>query len=182
MKSTLYSIVFSLFLILINFSSADEHGRLYYKDLDKSGLQDHLSRLPETTGFKCARGVRLSLNVLFRGGPSNGKNALDYNEKVLSQWQTVDYSYKKIGETTWLKDYDGDFKNYDVRVLFPAKTCPNETIKKYGHIEFYYDGVWYSDFRQLNSPYEYDKVMAKKERNYKRCYSAQSIYRLMPKE
>lgn len=162
-----------LFVSLLTY--ADEHGRLSFRDLDEEGLKDHLSRLPDSPGYKCARGVRLSLNALFRGGPENGKNALEYNEKVLSSWQTEDYKYKKV-QPKW------GFKDYDVKVLLPAKTCPNEAVRKYGHIEFYYDGVWYSDFKQRSSAFDGEQALVKRDPNYKRCYSAQVIYRLMPKK
>lgn len=175
MKSFLQFITLILFLSSVNFVSADEHGRLYYRDLDENGLQDYLARLPDSPSNKCARGVRLSLNALFRGGPANGKNALEYNEAVLSQWQTEDYRYKKLGDTK-------KFKNFDVKVLLPAQTCPEEAVRKYGHIEFRYKGVWYSDFRQRGSAYDGDLALSKRDPNYKRCYSRQVIYRLMPKE
>ncbi len=174
MKFHFHSIALVFLLSLVNFASADEHGRLYYKDLDRTGLRDHLARMPDSPSNTCARGVRLSLNVLFRGGPSNGKNALDYNEAILSQWQTEDYRYKKLGDTK-------KFKNFDVKVLLPAKTCPDAMIRKYGHIEFRYKGVWYSDFRQRGSAYDGDLALSKSDPNHKRCYSEQVIYRLMPK-
>ena len=140
-------------------------------DLNESALKSRLGKMKKDGGYQCAKGVRESLNVLFGNGPKNGKNALDYNESVLAQWQTDVAKYKKVSMSA-------SFKNFDVRVLLPASSCPNEMIRKYGHIELYYNGVWYSDFKQGSSVWDGDKARAARDPKGRRCFSTQDLYRL----
>jgi hypothetical protein len=126
----------------------------------------------------CAKGVRQTLNALFGKDPGYGdstyKNGVVsaklYDEKVLSQWQTPDSKYKKLNSSD-----TGSNKNYDVRVLKPTGRCGNEAVDKHGHIEFFYNGKWYSDYKQNGSSYENDKSRST------RCYASQTTYRLSPK-
>lgn len=127
----------------------------------------------------CAKGVRQTLNSLFGKpadyGDSTYKNgvasAKQYDERVLSQWETAESKYKKVSSL----DVNGSFKNYDIRVLQPTGTCQYDAVNKHGHIEFFYNGQWYSDYKQNGSSYDNDKLRSP------RCYASQSVYRLSPK-
>jgi hypothetical protein len=123
--------------------------------LNIAAFEQRLKSLPSTGAGFCAKGVRLSLNALFGGGPANGPNAKDYNEKVLRNWRTADSCYQEVPN---VKRVHQDF---DIRVLQPGKGSSNI----YGHIEIFYQGSWYSDFNQKKSLFG-------------RNYSSYSTYRL----
>jgi hypothetical protein len=129
--------------------------------MNKKSVSNRLEKLDERiddivrnpTHFKCAYGVRKTLNALFGKHRTYGDidpggtlsiNAKDYDEEILSQWQTTDMSYQKVWK----------FKkpiNYQIRVLRPKGDCQSSMANAYGHIEFYYDGHWYSDHQQPSS-------------------------------
>ena len=108
---------------------------------------------------RCAQGVRESLNVLFGKMDRNGNgdihygetdpatDAKNYNEKFLRRWRTADSCFK---ETT--HNAKDQYHNYDIRVLQPKASNKAEADKKpyeiYGHIEFFFNGFWYSDHDQ----------------------------------
>lgn len=151
-----------------------------YSLLNDYELQQHLATLPNRPGYSCAKGVREILNILFGFGPKNGKNARDYNEKVLSQWETRELKYVRVASDVYGNTF-GPSYNYDIRVLQPAASCPSEMVRKYGHIEFFYNGVWYSDFRQGGSAYDGDLWYAQNNPYHRRCYSSKAVYRIYRK-
>lgn len=132
-------------------------------------LASRLKNLPLQPGFSCAKGVRQSLNALFGkdstyGETDPGTNALDYNEKVLEKWQTPTHKYKKVNTFKGPQDFD-------IRVLQPSPHCQNKMVRKYGHIEFFYKGKWYSDFQQSGSSWN----------NGSGCYRGHDVFRLSKK-
>jgi hypothetical protein len=146
--------------------------------LNSLAVDQRLDSMSTQGQNSCAKGVRQTLNALFGKDSGYGDSTYKegvvsaklYDEKVLSQWQTPDSKYKK------LNSFDtGSYKNYDVRVLKPTGRCGNEAVDKHGHIEFFYNGNWYSDYKQNGSSYENDKSRST------RCYASQTTYRLSPK-
>jgi hypothetical protein len=85
----------------------------------------------------CAKGVRKALNKLFGGGPSNGPNALGYDEEMLSKWKKGNKCFKKSDNTN-------KSENYDIRI---SKT-KSGSANPYGHAEIYFEGNWYSYIQQ----------------------------------
>ena len=101
-------------------------------------LKNKLRNWATVSRRRCAQGVRNILNTLFNKNISSGPPAKKYDQKFLANWRTGNSCYKQASD-------DGDFKNYDIRVLQPRN--PREA----GHIEIYVDGNWYSDFKQRMS-------------------------------
>lgn len=149
--------------------------------LNEEGLKRRLESMTTQGSNSCARGVRQSLNELFGKHPDYGDsdnnrfkkgsiNAKEYDERILSQWETESAKYKKMSDS----NFNGPFSNFDVRVLKPSGSCSSEAVNNYGHIEFYYNGKWYSDFAQGN-------YSGWDSNNQTNCYASQSVYRLSPK-
>jgi hypothetical protein len=136
-------------------------------------LRHHYNNFSVVSTSSCAKGVRQSLNVLFGKyedyGESKpkGTHALSYNENVLAKWQTKTQHFIPI------PDPGKKYKDFDIRVMQPLPTCSNKDAAIYGHIELYYNGTWYSDFKQAGSAWE---------NNHKsKCYKSMTIYRLTRK-
>jgi hypothetical protein len=138
----------------------------------ESELISHYINFPTESSSSCAKGVRQALNVLFGKNEKYGEtepatHALSYNENVLAKWQTPNQRFKKIS------DPGNKYKNFDVRVLQPSPGCKYADVAKYGHIEFYFNGSWYSDNKQQGSAWDGNKSS--------KCYKSMSIYRLSNK-
>jgi hypothetical protein len=126
------------------------------KGLNIAAFERRLKSLPSQGAGYCAKGVRISLNALFGGGPSNGLNAKDYNERFLRNWRTKDSCYQRVPNVVRAT------QDFDIRVLQPGRGS-----SEYGHIEIFYRGRWYSDFEQRSSLFG-------------RNYSSYATYRLAP--
>jgi hypothetical protein len=149
------------------------------------GLRDPSSRVNDIinnpTQNKCAKGVRQTLNAIFGKDPSYGDigkgasiNAKDYDEEVLSQWQTKDKKYRLISTSETPQ-------NYDIRVYRPNGSCPKDgSLAEYGHIEIYIDGAWYSDHKQVGTMNGEDLGNGYKTLRSS-CVSEASVYRLSDK-
>ncbi len=149
--------------------------KLTFAELDKVALRIRLKKMTAEGKNGCAKGVRQSLNKLFRESPDLGDidpggkksiNAKAYNETILKLWQTSDYQYTEVSEKK-------KFKNYDIRVLRPSVNCksPNPMLNEHGHIEIFFEKKWYSDHVQPGSILDYEPT----------CFSSKSLYRLTPK-
>ena len=150
-------------------------GKMTFGNLNEDAFRKRLQEMTVEGKNGCAKGVRQSLNVLFGksadygdidpGGPRS-INAKEYNEKILQKWQTADSRYTEVSE-------EKKIKNYDIRVLRPSANCknPNPMLRKYGHIEIFFENKWYSDHVQPGSILDYEPT----------CFSSKSLYRLTPK-
>lgn len=127
--------------------------------LNEDAFRSFIGGLKARSSGLCAKHVRMALNKLFGRGPDGGPSAKNYNERVLSQWQTKDAQYKKVED-------NGSFQDFDIRVLQPSRRG-----NPHGHIEIYYKGQWYSDFKQGGSLWDYNSGN----------YIEASTYRLTPK-
>ena len=93
----------------------------------------------------CARAVRVAVEELTGKKLERRDYAKEYGEPLL---KTGCYTRHPANVQP---------KNYDVRILLPRKRS------HYGHIEVFYRGNWYSDFRQPGSlwnvwPKEYSRI------------------------
>jgi hypothetical protein len=129
------------------------------QSLNEDAFREFIGNLSTRSSGWCAKNVRLALNQLFGRGPAGGPSALKYDESVLSQWQTKDAQYKKVED-------NGAFQDFDIRVLQPSGRG-----NPHGHIEIYYQGQWYSDFKQGGSLWDYNSGN----------YIEATTYRLTPK-
>ena len=121
----------------------------------------------------CAKGVRTSLNFLFGKSEGHGEDltrkfgrpAKEFNEKIFQQWRTATSCFKNV------QDNNKDFHDFDIRVIQPK----NKTFA--GHIEIYYKGIWYSDYKQSGTYWktQYDEKTWKSE-TWESC----KLYRLSP--
>ncbi|MGD9896548.1 MAG: hypothetical protein AB7T14_05685 [Candidatus Methylacidiphilaceae bacterium] len=93
----------------------------------------------------CARAVRVAVEELTGKKLDRRDYAKEYGEPLLKTG-----CYVRSSANVRPKDYD-------IRILHPRKRS------HYGHIEVFYRGVWYSDFRQPGSlwnvwPKEYSRI------------------------
>jgi hypothetical protein len=129
------------------------------KELKEEEFRQFIADRSERSSGYCAKHVRMALNKLFGRGPAGGPSALKYDEQVLSQWQTETSKYKEVED-------NGQFQDFDVRVLQPSSSG-----NPHGHIEIFYQGQWYSDFKQGGSLFDYNSGR----------YQSAKTYRLSPK-
>jgi hypothetical protein len=101
------------------------------------GFRNRLLNLPKSSSRNCASGVRQSLNKLFNKNVGSGPDAKKYGPVILNQWTKGSGSC--FAEA---KDTGTPFSDFDVRVMTP------KNISEAGHIEIYFEGTWYSDFKQ----------------------------------
>lgn len=107
--------------------------------------------MPKSSG-NCALGVKLLLNRLFGCGPEGGRPAKKYDEKALRGWRTEDSCYS-LFEQIPPPGVELQPKDFDIRVLQPTKKWI-KADHPWGHMEIYYQGSWYSDFKQRSSLWE----------------------------
>lgn len=101
------------------------------------GFRIRAVNLPSGSAGNCAAGVRKSLNKLFNKNIGSGPDAKKYGPVTLNQWTKGSGSC--FAET---KDTGSPFVDFDVRVMTPKNKS------EAGHIEIYFEGTWYSDFKQ----------------------------------
>ncbi len=118
--------------------------------MNLAAFERRLADLPEQSQNMCAQGVRKSLLALFGSNPpkmgdGDYPDAHQYNEHFMRNWRTGSPSqcYRKAGAG------GGKPKDLDIRVLHSGQGAG--AIGKYGHIEIFYKGRWYSDFNQGGS-------------------------------
>ncbi|MDD2676851.1 MAG: hypothetical protein PHP75_05215 [Methylacidiphilaceae bacterium] len=113
----------------------------------------------------CARAVRVAVEELTGRKLERRDYAKEYGEPLL---KTGCYVRSSANVQP---------RNYDVRILLPKRR------NHYGHIEVFYRGTWYSDFRQPGSlwtvwPKEYSRIQH--YRFVAQTSSAPSIRRAIP--
>jgi len=143
------------------------------EELDEEKLATRVQNIENSpTINQCASGVRKTLNALFGKSESYGDidpggpvsiNAKDYDQEILSQWQTKSLKYVPVAP-------DGTQQKYEIRVHRPNGICKTGSEgDKYGHIEIYVPPKgWFSDHKQAGSSLGNP------------CYTT-TIYRLGPK-
>lgn len=128
--------------------------------LNKRAFAKYLSEKPEIGDGWCAKEVRLSLNELFGVNIENGRNGKDFDKEFLK-------NYKKDGKC-YSETNDSEPQNYDIRSLEPdmdyIATLPRRSdgslnVLQFGHAEIYFEGEWYSDFKQINSVWNEDRSL-----------------------
>jgi hypothetical protein len=136
------------------------------KKLNLKGFANRLNSLPNKTARLCARGVRQSLNILFGHAEDYGEDksrkfgrpAKEFNENVLAKWKVPGSCFKKVAVNN-----SGHTKDLDIRVMQPTDSSAP------GHIEIYFKGVWYSDFKQSSSYWgdQYGKAWPETHKSWK---------------
>ena len=107
--------------------------------LDIASFEAHVQGLADTSGGDCALGVREGLEKLF-GNPIGGQgDAWQYNKDVLDKFA----SKKGLYYADVDRNSTPPFQDFDVQVLQPT-----EGGSEFGHVEVFYKGRWYSDFKQ----------------------------------
>ena len=136
------------------------------RPLNIKDFEAALNALPNKSQHACARLVRLNLTTLFNGihidhWPVPAK---DYDIDVLKQWNNASSCYH-------LQDPDTrePFLNFDVRVLEKADK------NAFGHIEIYYNGTWYSDFKQRTSEWNSGRYINKNLYRLSKCSQSSFI-------
>jgi hypothetical protein len=128
-----------------------------------NGFRNRVTNLPTRSSGKCAAGVRQSLNKLFNKNIGSGPDAKKYGPVALGQWTKGSGSC--FAET---KDTGVPFADYDIRVMTPKNKS------EAGHIEIYFEGTWYSDFKQRISLWNGgdSKYSSRKLYRYSDCRNA----------
>lgn len=108
-------------------------------NLNIKAFQKRLKNMKSKSGKYYAAGVRESLNALMPKNMGGGPNAKEWNTGTLNRWAPPCYSQTH--------DSNPEYQNFDVKVLPP--TANGGSV--HGHVEMFYNGVWYSDFRQTRS-------------------------------
>jgi hypothetical protein len=110
--------------------------------LNLSGFTRHLGNLYSRSRDVCAKYVRMGLETLFGTQIGGQGHAKDYTAETLNRFaKKQGLKYSAIAEST-----TPPYQDFDVRV---SQNKPGGS--KYGHIEIFYQGRWYSDFAQSNS-------------------------------
>lgn len=141
-------------------------GQKVSKKLNLKGFANRLKSLPDKTERLCARGVRQSLNILFGHAEDYGeaksrkfgRPAKEFDENVLASWKVSGSCFKKVAVNN-----SGPSKDLDIRVMQPVDSSAP------GHIEIYFKGVWYSDFKQSSSYWgdQYGKAWPETHKSWK---------------
>lgn len=113
-------------------------------NLNSKAFERALPRHRHSQGM-CARAVRVAVEELTGTKLERRDYAKEYGEPLLKTGCYVRSSPNVQP------------RNYDVRILLPKRR------NHYGHIEVFYRGIWYSDFRQPGSlwtvwPKEYSRI------------------------
>lgn len=129
--------------------------------LNIPAFERNLAGLSRKSRKRCARYVRYSLEKLFGANIGGQGDAYEYNAAVLNKFA----SKKGLLYEDFSSEQTPPFQDFDVRVSQPKKGGST-----WGHIEIFYEGRWYSDFKQSRSLWDNDE-----DGSY---YSSMKIYRL----
>jgi|GEM_PF-4898719 len=129
--------------------------------LNVAAFERSLNNLPSRSRSKCALYVRYGLEKLFGAKIGGQGDAYQYNVATLNKFA----SKKGLRYQDFSGGQTPPFQDFDVRVSQPKRGG-----SRWGHIEMFYKGRWYSDFKQRRSLWDNDE-----DGSY---YSSMKIYRL----
>ncbi|MEO5666793.1 MAG: hypothetical protein ABIR96_01905 [Bdellovibrionota bacterium] len=118
--------------------------------LDIAGFERGLAKLSEHSGGQCAEGTRKSLENLFDNHIGGQGHADQWSVTSLNNFaEKKGLHYSEVPPNT------AAFQDFDVRMMQPNKAVQGSV---HGHVEIFYKGRWYSDFKETQSQWDANRT------------------------